>query len=575
MIINFTLSIILQCVSLTLSLVMIIYFLVIGKKTPVLFAYIWCQFMILIWSGGQIIVTLSSNKYIKYIVDMKFEYISVCFIGLSWLIFCLLYTNNNAISNKKLITFLFFPPTLILIFVFTNEYHWLFYREKGGYGVLFWIHTFENYFYILIGTFLLVKYSLKQFGYAKKQSILLVFAVFFPLISNAAYLFNPRYIGMDLTPVSFAISLLFFSLATFRYRFLNIVPMAMRKIVDNMKEAIVVVDNFNKIINFNAAFTDTFPGCSSIMNNDDINIFIKILEERLKKDIDSLGTLDSIVKPEVISYYGELTLFKPSFKTYSVTIQPVFRRNKEVLGRVISFNDVTEYKRLLDELSEKNYELSAMNEQLKEYAATVEELAIAKERNRFARDIHDTLGHTMTLLIALLEVSSITCKKDLEKTEEKLHEAIDVAREGLKEVRRSISGLKPEKLETNDMLNALKRMIFEFEKSGLKIDFSFEGDEKYDSAAFSDVLFRVCQEALTNSLRHGKAKHVNIILKFTNERIKLFIFDDGIGCSSINKGFGLKGMEQRVNGLNGKIVYGSDGESGFNIRVEIPVEEGT
>jgi signal transduction histidine kinase len=115
-------------------------------------------------------------------------------------------------------------------------------------------------------------------------------------------------------------------------------------------------------------------------------------------------------------------------------------------------------------------------------------------------------------------------------------------------------------------------MIDDFKPSGMDIDFTYEGFSSFVSANYSKVIFRVCQEALTNSLRHGKAKHVNIILKLNDNKIKIFIFDDGCGSPNIKKGFGLSGMEQRVKDLDGNIVFGSDGESGFNIRLEIPIK---
>ena len=90
-------------------------------------------------------------------------------------------------------------------------------------------------------------------------------------------------------------------------------------------------------------------------------------------------------------------MLSPDKKSFRVSIQPLFGKKQEFLGRIIHFNDVTEYKELLDEVREKNAELTAMNQQLSGYAATVEELSIAKERNCFAKDVHDTLGHSMTL----------------------------------------------------------------------------------------------------------------------------------------------------------------------------------
>ncbi|HEX3046257.1 MAG TPA: protein kinase [Bacillota bacterium] len=226
------------------------------------------------------------------------------------------------------------------------------------------------------------------------------------------------------------------------------------------------------------------------------------------------------------------------------------------------------------ELQRKNAELSSANERLKEHAATVAELATIKERNRLAMDVHDTIGHTMTLLLKLLEVSKIVCRKDPAKTEAELGNAINITREGLKEVRCSVSGLMAERLETNNLPAALERLIAGFASSGVAIDLMIEGDVHLPDITYSDVIYRTCQEALTNALRHGKAKTVAVILKFKEDLIRLYIIDDGCGCKEVKKGVGLSGMEKRIKGLNGNFQFSSDGESGFIIQVEIPVGGG-
>jgi signal transduction histidine kinase len=415
-------------------------------------------------------------------------------------------------------------------------------------------------------------------GYTRNQSILLVSASIIPFAANILYfanqlfkleIFSTRY---DITPLSFSLTLLIFSVATFKYRFMNIVPIAFKKIVHNLNELIVVVDVLNKIDNFNKTFEGMFSPNGGLKIYDNINKFIKVLKDNVVYTPETESLIRSIKTETSVNVAGELIILAPEKKCFHVNIQPIFGSKHEYLGRIVIFNDVTEYKNLLDEVHEKNTELSAMNDQLSEYAETVEELAVIKERNRFARDVHDTLGHTMTLLISLLEVSSITCKQDPVQTEEKLSEALKAARNGLMELRRSIKGLDPEKFEEENIISSIKKLIDDFKPSGMDIDFTNDGFNSFYSPKYSKVIFRVCQEALTNSLRHGKAKHVNIILKLADNKIKLFIFDDGCGSPNIKKGFGLSGMEQRVKDLDGDIVFGSDGESGFNIRLEMPIK---
>jgi signal transduction histidine kinase len=226
---------------------------------------------------------------------------------------------------------------------------------------------------------------------------------------------------------------------------------------------------------------------------------------------------------------------------------------------------------------ELKQKLTQANEKLKEYSSTIEELAVSRERNRMARDVHDTIGQTLSMLMTLLQVSIVSCKKDSKGIEENLNNAVKITKEGLNEIRRSISGLVPEKLEGNSLYDALNSLVTDFESLGMKVELSVNKMGQNVDALYSEVIYRICQEALTNSVKHGKATEVNIIIKFIDSVIKLFIFDNGLGCKSKSSGngFGLKGMKQRVETLNGVIKCGSDGEKGFNIHVELPLTKHT
>ncbi|HEX3046140.1 MAG TPA: protein kinase [Bacillota bacterium] len=254
----------------------------------------------------------------------------------------------------------------------------------------------------------------------------------------------------------------------------------------------------------------------------------------------------------------------------------LYRRIKQYSSEIEQSRDeIAIWNQTLEQrVTERTGELEAANRELKAYASVAEELAVAKERNRIARDVHDTLGHTLSVLVPLLEASSGTCEDNPAQTRQALAEAVKITREGLSEVRRSVVGLVHEEEQTPNFVDSLEKMITNFQLSGMKVDFAVDESWPYLSRGQLETIYRVCQEALTNSLKHGQATEVHIILRFAGRRIKLFIFDNGCGCKDFghSSGFGLRGMRGRVENLGGSIVFGSDGTTGFNIHVEIPIE---
>jgi serine/threonine protein kinase/signal transduction histidine kinase len=227
------------------------------------------------------------------------------------------------------------------------------------------------------------------------------------------------------------------------------------------------------------------------------------------------------------------------------------------------------------QLENLNQELMIKNDQLKQHATTIEELAIVKERNRIASEVHDTVGHTMTSIKALLDLSLVQLSGgSLDEIAKVIQDAREFTKDCMVEMRRSILSLSSSGLESNSMIDAIKSLIIKYESLGVHVDLSTDEPEQYrKNINFSVAVYRLCQEALTNSVRHGKAKNISIIIRTIQDIIRISIVDDGCGCQNIYKGFGLSGMEQRVKKLNGEMLFGSDGIKGFYIHAEIPIKE--
>ena len=234
---------------------------------------------------------------------------------------------------------------------------------------------------------------------------------------------------------------------------------------------------------------------------------------------------------------------------------------------------IDEVNLLYEEIRKTNQDLENANHQLKEYAKITERMGETKERNRLAREIHDTLGHTLTGIsvgidacIAMVELAPAEAKAHLERISE-------VARNGLLEIRRSVNELKPDALERLGLESSITKMITDMKSvTDMQIFFDcrirpLKFDEDEESA-----IYRVIQESLTNAMRHGKASRVRIVMERQEDTAVLTINDNGIGCGEIKNGFGTKHIMERIGMLNGTVEFKS--ENGFSVIARIPIRWG-
>lgn len=220
-----------------------------------------------------------------------------------------------------------------------------------------------------------------------------------------------------------------------------------------------------------------------------------------------------------------------------------------------------------------NEKLEEANQRLRAYAIEVEQMAETRERNRLAREIHDTLGHALTGIVAGLDACIMTLEIAPEVTKRQLDKIRDAAKKGITDVRRSMKKLRPDDLEKLPFQKALMEMTKNYsESSGMEITFdifSWSDNLRQDQ---EDVIYRVLQECITNSKRHGQATKVKITIGGDEKYLLIVIADNGIGCDEVKQGFGLKHMRERLELLHGTIHYWSD--EGFIVEAMIPLNRG-
>lgn len=217
-------------------------------------------------------------------------------------------------------------------------------------------------------------------------------------------------------------------------------------------------------------------------------------------------------------------------------------------------------------------ELLNTHKNLKEYSEKVERLATIEERNRIARDIHDTLGHNMTALLMQLEIASIFIDKDINEAKNILLELKDSTRESLVKVRKIVETLNPDE-DISKGMKSIQELAEDFsKKTGVKVDFLIDGNILKTSPSLNIALYRIVQESMTNAVRHGKASRIKIKIEYASDRISFNISNDGLVVKDIKEGFGLKAMRERVEALNGSISFSND--EIFLVEGFLPVEVG-
>ena len=284
----------------------------------------------------------------------------------------------------------------------------------------------------------------------------------------------------------------------------------------------------------------------------------------------------------LLSNYNLMSLFikLPSLDTY-IRFYPEFVRFLLLFGKnflyslnIVVFmisllfyilSAITERHRIEEELRMA----FQANRELNSYLALSEKIAEDRERKRIAREIHDTLGHALTGISAGIDAVKVLVDIDTNRAKEQLNNVSVVVRDGIRDVRGSLNKMRPGALENNTLKEALIKIIREYEAiSNLEIHLLYKWDNIDLDIAKEDIVFRVIQESITNSVRHGHAKTIWIELLEEEEAYVMTIQDDGVGFDELYYGYGLKQMQERLMIIGGSVRF--ENRDGFYTHIKIP-----
>lgn len=238
-------------------------------------------------------------------------------------------------------------------------------------------------------------------------------------------------------------------------------------------------------------------------------------------------------------------------------------------------NTKREAQRLYDKLRVSEEKLIETKNHLEECLTSIEELTVLKERNRISREIHDSVGHSLSTAMIQLSAMESIADKEGSMLKDMARNLRDFINESFQDVKKAVSELKSDDYDNYRGIIRIQELCKNFEKmSGVEVNIILSKGDWTLSTKQSSHLYRITQEVLSNALRHGKASKVKVIMNFTENDFVISFKDDGIGTDIIKEsGFGLKNIRERSEEIDGIIDVSSEIGKGFFIKLVIPREK--
>ncbi len=350
-------TLILLLIPLLLTCLMMISLCTVKKKNQLHKVFIIIFVLLFFWFTGLIAqITLSGKFNINPIYFEYFIYISACFVPVFLLFLARIFVHTK-IRFKRVDLLLFVVPIISLLILWTNDYHHLFYKyysvsmEYSEFGPYMFIYSLYSYSLVIIACIMLIRYSIKNSGFFSKQSVLIFIGSLTPLLVNMAGYSGLVKLNVYSTPISFTIGILCFAIAAFKLQFFNTTPIALQKIVDRISDGYIIVNEDNRVLDYNQtiltmlninkpirniSFYDLMSASSG--NSDETFKTINNTFDRIKKKPNQTIILEK--------YDSKLN------KYFSIEVSGILS-DRTLIGILILFKDTTQHMLDLQTISEK------------------------------------------------------------------------------------------------------------------------------------------------------------------------------------------------------------------------------
>ena len=501
-----------------------------------------------VWSFAETLELLASTNPEK-ILWSKMSYFGAATAPLLVLMFALAYTRQAL--RRRTVGLLAILPVVTLLLVFTNDWHgWVWDRITPipsdpnilnySHGVWFWINTVYAYAAVLAALFVLASAALRFSQAYRQQAFALFASVCIPFAFNAIYVLGWSPVaGLDLSPLAFILCGLLIAFGIFRLRLLDLVPVARDALFEALSDGVIVLDAQNRIADINPAARELL-GVRSAAIGQDI------------KSLPANGLISALSDSHPTAFHPQE--IQIAERWLDVRAAPFFAPRGTTSGRLVVLRDITERKQM---------------------AAELEEMAILRERQRLARDLHDSVTQSLNSLVLVAYTATNRLKRrKYDRLEVLVGQLSEGARQALKEMRLLLYDLRLAPAEQISLTDAIRLRLEAVEtRAGIDAQFTVENVPLL-AANVEHELYLVAMEALNNSLKHANATQVTVNLRAEGRDLKLEIRDNGKGfdLGGVRAGgMGLGNLKTRAEKIGGQLRIDSAPGEGTSVRIVLPL----
>lgn len=580
------------CLSILISYILIVFISnrYKGKKITRAMSALFVE--LIIWCSGVLFQKLLGNILnIKLIYFDYITYIGTCSLFPTLMYLAYTYKNEEEKIPKRYML-LYIVPIICLLLLWTNDLHNLFYKvystnfSETEYGPVFYINTIYSYSLAAIFIFKMINISIKKSGFLSMQTILMVVGSALPLVVNILGTTKIINISIYITPITFVITLICYAIAIFKYKMLNITPIALKTITDTMTDAFAVVALDGTVVDLNREYKESVYRYLELQLGDNIfdvlerkeNSSFKIIKEKMKE----CNIENKNVRCEVhIEPIEEDTAYEKFFEIIITAIMS--KDEKQRLGLLLLINDITEHRKDMIALEEKQ-EIIAKQAQL---------VSIGELAGGVAHDINTPISAIKTGITMLKGINSQRPEeeKSIIETMDNCSDKIVNIVNSMRNQIRNLGGNTNVRFKISSVVNDIKCITYhEVKKYKAEVDVEIEDDLEImgDPAKLGQVLTNLIMNA-AQAYKDTSGGKINIIVTkgpADNAVIKVIDFAGGIDESvashifksmlttkgSEGTGLGLYLAYSVIKGnFNGEINFDTTKGLGTTFYIKIPI----